>query len=84
MCEEISGNPRIVDEEIDISVASLDSVNKGKEAITIRDIALKRYQITKFLETIRTKRRSARRSNGKHTLFSLAAFFTTSNRRPTI
>ena len=83
MSEEISGNPCIIDEEIDISVASLDSVNKRKEAITIGDIALKRYQITKFLETIRTTV-LARRSNEKHTLFSWAAFSTTSNRRPTI
>jgi hypothetical protein len=50
---KVSGNACIIDEEIDISVTSLDDVNEGKEAIAIRDIALKRYQITKFLETIR-------------------------------
>jgi len=49
MREEVSGNACVIDEQIDIPMATLNSVNDGKETITIRDIALKRYQVTEFL-----------------------------------
>lgn len=50
---EVSGNACIIDEQVDIPMASLYGVNKGKKTFPIGDIALQRYQITKFLETVR-------------------------------